>query len=57
MTNTEQWSVRLERRPHRDAVRRLREAYRKLWQLYGSRTATGSALETTQTAQKAVQEV
>lgn len=57
MKNAEQWSVRLEHRPHRDAVRRLREAYRKLWQMDRARTATPSALETTETAQKAVQEV
>ena len=57
MTNTEQWSVHLERRPHRDAVRRLREAYRKLWQMHQAKTVTASALETTKTTQQAVQEV
>jgi hypothetical protein len=57
MTKTEQWSVQLERRPHRDAVRRLREAYRKLWQMQQLRTATAPALEATKPAQKAVQEV
>lgn len=31
MTKSDVPAVRLERRPHRDAVVRLREAYRRLW--------------------------
>jgi hypothetical protein len=33
MKSDRQWFVRVERQPHRDAVRRLRKAYGKLWQL------------------------
>jgi hypothetical protein len=33
MKSDQQWFVRVERRPHRDAVRRLRKAYGLLWPL------------------------
>lgn len=44
--------VQLERLPHRHAVLRLRQAYRKLRQLEAARPKTG-----TDQAQKTVQEV
>jgi hypothetical protein len=33
MNSNQQWTVRVERLPHRDAVRRLRKAYGLLWQV------------------------
>ena len=33
MKSKQQWSVRVERQPHRDAVRRLRKAYKVLWEM------------------------
>lgn len=33
MKSDQQWFVRVERRPHRDAVRRLRKVYELLWQM------------------------
>lgn len=33
MESDQQWFVRVERQPHRDAVRRLRKAYGLLWQM------------------------
>jgi len=39
MKSDSQWTVRLERQPHRDAVRRLRQAYVLLWQRVPLRSA------------------
>lgn len=33
MESDQQWFVRVERQPHRDAVRRLRKVYGLLWQM------------------------
>lgn len=33
MAIEKQWSVRVERQPHRDAVVRLRAAYQRLWSM------------------------
>ena len=33
MKSDQQWFVRVERQPHRDAVRRLRKVYGLLWQM------------------------
>ena len=33
MKSDQQWFVRIERQPHRDAVRRLRKAYGRLWKM------------------------
>lgn len=57
MASATQWSVRIERQPHRDAVRRLRKAYKLLWQISES---TSTMVESDRKAEKAsysVQEV
>ena len=41
MRNEQARKVRLERRPHRDAVRRLRKAYGLLWRLSPPAMSTG----------------
>lgn len=33
MKSDQQWFIRIERQPHRDAVRRLRKAYGRLWKM------------------------
>jgi len=33
MKSERPWTIRLERQAHRDAVRRLRQAYALLWQM------------------------
>jgi hypothetical protein len=40
MRNEQQWSIRIERQPHRDAVRRLRKAYQWLWKMSSSPSST-----------------
>jgi len=57
MKSDQQWTVRLERQPHRDAVRRLRQACELLGQMS---TWTSATAETDTRAEKAppnVQEV
>jgi len=57
MANSNVPTVSLERRPHRDAVVRLREAYKRL-RLASQQLSTGSAQnETTAQAPVTVQEV
>lgn len=36
MKSSQQWFVRVERQPHRDAVRRLRQVYGRLWEMQRS---------------------
>ena len=57
MKNDRQWFIRIEREPHRDAVRRLRKAYGRLWKM-SARTST--AIESNEKDNKAtnlIQEV
>jgi hypothetical protein len=57
MRHTKEWTVRIERQPHRDAVRRLREAYRKLWEMNGWSSATASSSEEVNKTGLAIQEI
>jgi hypothetical protein len=52
MKRDQQWTVRTERQPHRDAVRRLRKAY---GQLYWMNRSTLVATKSEQKAEKAAQ--
>jgi len=45
MKSDRQWSVRIERQPHRDAVRRLRKAYKRLRQMSQSASSTAEGDE------------
>ena len=45
MNSDQQWSVRVERLPHRDAVRRLRKACGILWQMSLLTLATAESSE------------
>jgi len=56
MRQAKEWSVRIERQPHRDAVRRLREAYRKLWEMNKLTSAPATANEEADQANQVVQE-
>ena len=57
MKRAPRWSVRVERQPHRDAVRRLRKAYEQLWQLQQGARATGESKQGAEKAPQSVQEV
>ena len=57
MKSHQQRSVRIERQPHRDAVRRLRKAYGRLWQMSQLAPATAESNEKTKKAADFVQEV
>ena len=57
MKNKRQWSVRIERQPHRDAVRRFRKAYSLLWQMYDTTSVSAQSGQQTQKAGYCVQEV
>jgi hypothetical protein len=57
MRQPKEWSVRMERQPHRDAVRRLREAYRKLWEMNEPSSSPAETKEETNQANEDVQEV
>jgi hypothetical protein len=57
MRSDQQWTVRVERRPHRDAVRRLRKAYGLLWGMSQSTSTTSEANEKVEKIQHFVQEV
>jgi hypothetical protein len=50
------WSVRVERQPHRDAVRRLRKAYEQLWQVQQSVWATAESRRGAHKSPRPVQE-
>ena len=50
MKSDQRWSVRVERQPHRDAVRRLRKAYGRLWQMSQLAPATAESNEKTEKA-------
>lgn len=57
MKNDQRWFIRIERQPHRDAVRRLRKAYGRLWKMSGR---TSTAIESNEKDNKAtnlIQEV
>jgi hypothetical protein len=56
MKQTKEWLVRMERQPHRDAVRRLREAYRKLWEMNKPSSAPKASREEADQANQVVQE-
>ena len=57
MTNSDVPAVRLERRPHRDAVIRLRAAYRRLWLASQQPSAEPAQTEAVVKAAITVQEV
>ena len=57
MKSDQQWSVRIERQPHRDAVRRLRKAYGRLWQMSQRAPSTVKSNEKARKAAVFVQEV
>jgi len=45
MKSDQRWTVRVERQPHRDAVRRLRKAYGSLWQMSALTSTTAQSNE------------
>jgi len=57
MKSDQPWTVRLERQPHRDAVRRLRKAYGLLWRMSLSTFITAASHEQVGKTQPVVQEV
>ena len=57
MKSNQQWSVRIERQPHRDAVRRLRKAYGRLWQMSQLAPATAESNEKAKKVSDFVHEV
>jgi len=57
MKNEQRWSVRVQRQPHRDAVRRLRKAYERLWQMDHSGSVTVASEQQAEKAVHSVQEV
>lgn len=57
MNSDQQWTVRVERLPHRDAVRRLRKAYGLLWQASLLTSTTAGSNEKVKRAKYFVQEV
>jgi len=56
MKSDQQWSVRVKRRPHRDAVRRLRKAYGLLGRM-SSTSAPAESNEKTEELTRFAQEV
>lgn len=59
MKSDQQWLVRVERQPHRDAVQRLRKAYGLLWpmsQMTPSSTESSEKAKETARFVKEVQE-
>jgi len=57
MKSDQQWTVRVERQPHRDAVRRLRKAYGLLWQMSLLTSTTAESNEKVKKTKYFVQEV
>jgi hypothetical protein len=57
MNSDQQWTVRVERLPHRDAVRRLRKAYGLLWQMSLLTSTTAESNEKVEKTKYFVQEV
>ncbi|GIV82448.1 hypothetical protein RY27_11840 [Litorilinea aerophila] len=57
MKKEQGWTVRLERRPHRDAVRRLRKAYELLWQMPRSGAPSAASDSPIERTKLLVQEV
>jgi len=57
MKSDQQWFVRVERQPHRDAVRRLRKAYGLLWQMSKVTSSSIKSSKKTKKATHFVQEV
>ncbi len=56
MKSDQQWFIRIERQPHRDAVRRLRKAYGRLWKM-SSKTSTPIKSDEKDKATNLIQEV
>jgi hypothetical protein len=57
MKSDQQWSIRIERQPHRDAVRRLRKAYGRLWKMSPKTSSTIESDEKDKKASNLIQEV
>jgi hypothetical protein len=57
MNSDQPWTVRVERLPHRDAVRRLRKACGILWQMSLLTSTTAEANEKVEETKYFVQEV
>jgi len=57
MKSDQQWTVRVERQPHRDAVRRLRKVYGLLWQMSLLTSTTVESNEKVEETKYFVQEV
>lgn len=57
MGNDQQWTVCVERQPHRDAVRRLRKACGLLWQMSLLTLTTAESNEEVEKTKYFVQEV
>lgn len=57
MASTKKYSIRVERQPHRDAVARLRTAYRKLRSMSQTSSATVRPSHVAAEATHTVQEV
>jgi len=57
MKSDQQWTVRVERQPHRDAVRRLRQAYALLWRVSLLTSTTVEADTQAEKVSSCIQEV
>ena len=57
MKSDQQWFIRIERQPHRDAVRRLRKAYGRLWKMSSKASIPIESDEKDKKATNLVQEV
>jgi hypothetical protein len=57
MKSDRQWFIRIERQPHRDAVRRLRKAYGRLWEMFPKASTTIESDEKDKKTTKLIQEV
>jgi hypothetical protein len=56
MNSDQEWTVRVKRVPHRDAVRRLRKAYGLLWSMPVLTSSTAGADEKVRKTKYFVQE-
>jgi len=57
MRSEQKWTVRVERQPHRDAVRRLRQAYALLWRVSPLTSTTAEPDTGDKKAPSCIQEV
>lgn len=57
MRRDRRWTVRIERQPHRDAVRRLRKAYGQLYWMHRSTLVATKSEQKVEKAAQLVQEV